>query len=103
MAKKQDMAALLDKFEADAAKEHDKKEAKASVSADASEGRATSLVSMTKSDKERLTAIAKAHGLSLSAFSVWLPTSTSRTMSGKGGKRIDGKEFDGGCGTRFGA
>lgn len=49
MAKKQDMAALLDKFEADAAKEHDKKEAKASVSADASEGRATSLVSMTKS------------------------------------------------------
>lgn len=38
MAKKQDMAALLDKFEADAAKEHDKKEAKASVSADASEG-----------------------------------------------------------------
>ena len=25
MAKKQDMAALLDKFEADAAKEHDKK------------------------------------------------------------------------------
>lgn len=31
-------------------------------------GRATSLVSMTKSDKERLTAIAKAHGLSLSAF-----------------------------------
>ena len=67
MAKKQDMAALLDKFEADAAKEHEK-EAKASVSADASEGRATSLVSMTKSDKERLTAIAKAHGLSLSAF-----------------------------------
>ena len=36
--------------------------------ADASEERATSLVSMTKSDKERLTAIAKAHGLSLSAF-----------------------------------
>lgn len=32
------------------------------------EVRATSLVSMTKSDKERLTAIAKAHGLSLSAF-----------------------------------
>ena len=48
MAKKQDMAALLDKFEADAVKEHDKKEAKASVSADASEERATSLVSMTK-------------------------------------------------------
>ena len=68
MAKKHDMAALLDKFEADAVKEHDKKEAKASVSADASEERATSLVSMTKSDKERLTAIAKAHGLCLSAF-----------------------------------
>jgi hypothetical protein len=68
MAKKQDMAALLDKFEADAVKEHDKKEAKASVTANASEERATSLVSMTKSDKERLTAIAKTHGLSLSAF-----------------------------------
>ena len=52
----------------DAAKEHDKKEGKASASTDASEERATSLVSMTKSDKERLTAIAKTHGLSLSAF-----------------------------------
>ena len=52
MAKKQDMAAMLDEFEAAAAKEHDAKEAKA----------------VTKSDKERLTTIAKAHGLSLSAF-----------------------------------
>ncbi len=69
MAKKQDMAAMLDRFEADAAKVHEKREAKASVVAvDASEERATSLVSMTKSDKERLTAVAKAHGLSLSAF-----------------------------------
>ena len=32
------------------------------------DARATALVSMTKSDKERLTTIAKAHGLSLSAF-----------------------------------
>ncbi len=32
------------------------------------DSRATALVSMTKSDKERLTAIAKTHGLSLSAF-----------------------------------
>lgn len=55
-------------YSADAAKEHDKKEGKASASTDASEGRATSLVSMTKSDKKRLTAIAKTHGLSLSAF-----------------------------------
>lgn len=31
--------------------------------------RATVLVSMTNSDKERLTSTAKAHGLSLSAFS----------------------------------
>ncbi|APG73330.1 hypothetical protein LJ046_06625 [Lactobacillus delbrueckii subsp. jakobsenii ZN7a-9 = DSM 26046] len=30
--------------------------------------RATSLVSMTKKDKEYLSAVAKAHGLSLSAF-----------------------------------
>lgn len=68
LEEKQDMAEMLDKFEANAAKEHDKKGAKVSVAADVSEGRATSLVSMTKSDKERLTAIAKTHGLSLSAF-----------------------------------
>lgn len=30
--------------------------------------RTTSLISMTKYDKERLTSIAKTHGLSLSAF-----------------------------------
>ena len=68
MAKKQDMAAMLDAFEADAAKEHEKREVKGGVAADVSEARATALVSMTRSDKERLTAIAKAHGLSLSAF-----------------------------------
>ena len=68
MAKKQDMAAMLDACEADAAKEHEKREAKAGVAADVSEARATALVSMTRSDKERLTTIAKAHGLSLSAF-----------------------------------
>lgn len=34
----------------------------------ASEERATSLVSMTRSDKERLTVVVKSHGLSLSAF-----------------------------------
>ena len=62
--KKQDMAAMLDGFEAAAAKEHEAKEA--GVVED--DSRATALVSMTKSDKERLTAIAKAHGLSLSAF-----------------------------------
>ncbi|MCD2492471.1 ribbon-helix-helix protein, CopG family [Lacrimispora sp. NSJ-141] len=67
MAKKQDMAAMLDGFEAAAAKEHEAKETKATVGA-VDDSRATALVSMTKSDKERLTAIAKAHGLSLSAF-----------------------------------
>ena len=69
MVKKQDMAAMLDEFEAAAAKEHDAKEAKAvSESITEDDARATALVSMTKSDKERLTTIAKAHGLSLSAF-----------------------------------
>lgn len=67
MASKQDMAAMLDGFEATAAKEHEEREAKATV-ADANDERATALVSMTKSDKERLTGVAKAHGLSLSAF-----------------------------------
>ncbi len=67
--KKQDMAAMLDGFEAAAAKEHEAKEAKAvAVGAVEDDSRATALVSMMKSDKERLTAIAKAHGLSLSAF-----------------------------------
>ena len=32
------------------------------------DNRATALVSMTKNEKERLTSIARAHGLSLSAF-----------------------------------
>ena len=69
MAKKQDMAAMLDEFEAAAAKEQDAKEAKAvSESITEDDARSTALVSMTKSDKERLTTIAKAHGLSLSAF-----------------------------------
>ena len=69
MAKKQDMAAILDAFEADAAKKHDSKVADAlGAAGTGSEARATSLVSMTRSDKERLTAVAKAHGLSLSAF-----------------------------------
>lgn len=53
------MTVMLDGFEA--AKKHEA----AGVSDDT---RATALVSMTKSDKERLTTIAKAHGLSLSAF-----------------------------------
>ena len=67
--KKQDMAAMLDGFEAAAAKEHEAKEAKAvAVGAVEDDSRATALISMTKSDKERLTTIAKAHGLSLSAF-----------------------------------
>lgn len=68
MAKKQDIAAMLDPFEADAAKKHSWKEADAFAGTTACETRAISLVSMTKSSKERLTAAAKAYGLSLSAF-----------------------------------
>lgn len=69
MAKKQDMAAMLDGFEAADAKKHEEQKAKAvATSAVEDDARATALLSMTKSDKERLTAIAKAHGLSLSAF-----------------------------------
>lgn len=67
MAKEQDMAAMLDAFEADAAKKQESKVADA-LGNSAVEVRATSLVSMTRNDKERLTAVAKAHGLSLSAF-----------------------------------
>ena len=67
--RKQDMATMLDGVAAAAAKEHEVKEAKAvTVGTFEDDARATALVSMTKSDKERLTAIAKAHGLSLSAF-----------------------------------
>lgn len=68
MAKKQDITAMLDAFEADAAKKHNLKEAGAFAGTTACETRVTSLVSMTRSNKERLTAVAKAHGLSLSAF-----------------------------------
>lgn len=68
MAKKQDIAAMLDPFEADAAKKHGWKEVDAFAGTTACETRATSLVSMTRSNKERLTAVAKAHGLNLSAF-----------------------------------
>ena len=68
MAKKQDIAAVLDPFEADAAKKHSWEEADAFAGTTACETRATSLVSMTRSNKERLTAVAKAHRLSLSAF-----------------------------------
>lgn len=64
---KKDMVAMLDAFESSAAKEHDQKEADAYIAGNAS-SRATSLVSMTKADKERLTSVARAHGLSLSSF-----------------------------------
>ncbi|MCP8615184.1 hypothetical protein [Bifidobacterium asteroides] len=68
MAKKQDITAMLDAFEADAAKKHSLKEAGAFAGTTTCETRVTSLVSMTRSNKERLTAVAKAHRLSLSAF-----------------------------------
>ena len=65
MAKKQDIAVMLD---ADAAKKHDRKKTEVFAGTTTSEVRTTSLVSMTRSAKERLTAVAKAHELSLSAF-----------------------------------
>lgn len=66
MAKK-DMASLLDSFESDTAKEHDAAVTAAKGKNDNS-SRATALVSMTQAEKERLTTIARSHGLSLSAF-----------------------------------
>lgn len=68
MAKKQDIATMLDPFEADAAKKHSWKEADAFAGTTACETSATSPVSMAKSSKEHLTAAAKAYELSLSAF-----------------------------------
>ena len=68
MAKKQDMEAMLDVLEADTAKKRDRKEAEAFAGTTACKTRATSLVSMTRSNKERLTTAAKAHRLSLRAF-----------------------------------
>lgn len=52
MSKKQDIAVMLDAF----------------AGTTVCETRATSLVSMTRSNKERMTAVTKAHGLSLSTF-----------------------------------
>lgn len=50
------------------AKKHERKVAETFAGTTASEARATSLVSMTRSDKARLTAVTKAHELSLSTF-----------------------------------
>lgn len=66
MAKDKDVASFLDELDVNVTKEHEDKVAK--VTGQDEDARATSLVSMTKSDKERLTSVAKAHGLSLSAF-----------------------------------
>lgn len=62
MAKKQDIAAMLEPFEADAAKKHSWEEADAFAGTTACETRATSLVSMTKSSKECLTAARRPTG-----------------------------------------
>lgn len=56
MAKKQDIAAMLDALEADAAKKHDRKKTEVFAGTTASEVRTTFLVSMTRSAKERLAA-----------------------------------------------
>ncbi len=66
MTKDKDVASFLDKLDASVTKDHDDKVAK--VAGQDEDARATALVSMTKSNKERLTSVAKAHGLSLSAF-----------------------------------
>lgn len=66
MAKDKDVASFLDELDVNVTKEHEDKLAK--VTGQDEDARATALVSMTKSDKERLTSVAKAHGLSLSAF-----------------------------------
>ncbi len=58
---------MLNPFEASGVNEHEAKEA-AVAATDVGDSKATALVSMTKSDKEKLTAIAKAYGLNLSAF-----------------------------------
>lgn len=75
------MARLLDSFESDTAKEHDAALTVAKVKINNS--RATALVFMSKEEKERMTAIAKAHGLSLSAFFVWSRMNILRNISGK--------------------
>ncbi len=66
MAKDKDVASFLDELDVNITKEHEDKLARATGHDE--DARATALVSMTKSDKERLTGVAKAHGLSLSAF-----------------------------------
>lgn len=65
MAKKHVMAARLTRLTPE---KHDRKETDAYTASDVSEARATSVISLTKGNKERLTAMAKTHGLSLSAF-----------------------------------
>lgn len=66
MTKDKDVASFLDSLEANVTEDYEDKLAKATGQDE--DARATALVSMTKSDKERLTSVAKAHGLSLSAF-----------------------------------
>lgn len=87
---KQDMAVMLDAFEADAAKKHDSKVADAIGAATSGfEARATSLVSMMKSDKERFDGDGEgSRAVPSPLFSVWRPSSTSRTTSGKTGKDL---------------
>ena len=66
MAKDKDVASFLDELDVNVTKEHEDKLARATGQHE--DARATALVSMTKSDKKKLTGVAKAHGLSLSAF-----------------------------------
>lgn len=67
MAKTNDMADMLAKFEVKAAEEHTNKEAKMGAR-DGESRRVIAQISMPKEYKEHLSAVAKEHGLSLSAF-----------------------------------
>lgn len=73
---------MLNPFEASGVNEHKAKEVAVAATA-VGDSKATALVSMTKTDKEKLTAIAKAYGLNLCPRSSGLPSmSTSRGMIG---------------------
>ena len=64
MAKKKDMASMLDGFEDSSATGHSAK----TSAAYGENTRATCLISMTQKEKEHYTEFAKAHGMSLSSL-----------------------------------
>lgn len=66
MAKGKDAISFLNELDVNVTKEHEDNLARATGQDE--DARATALVSMTKSDKKKLTGVAKAYGLILSAF-----------------------------------